>query len=520
MKKQILVLLSIVLLFSCRKDDPLVPVVLTGQPAFYGRTGIEFRANITSLGNQAVLDCGFVWSDELGYFSILDSKHISHGAPKSTGEYSEKVTTGFPPDVKDYYVKAYLKTEQTIVYGEQVRFDAPNNAYPIIDSISLPIVFPGDTILIYGKNFDPTAGALFVIVNSNYVSPFFTTRDSIRFIMPDKGLDKDINLGIFMPELNLSAKYLLSVKLAGPVIESIYPMQGTTKDFISVYGEHFLKTGSVLKLNNNQIILVNSFSDPLVLEGKKMTFYMPANADSGENIVTVSNYGLTSTAPDPISYLAPYIREVSPLTGAPGDSITISGGFYTAKPSDFRFTIDGLPGTLLSVDLSEIIFRLPLILSAGAKEMKLTVKGKVLVLPNAFTVVIPEVTCIPSHPVGTGYPIIADGNPLSANTDNFRWFTGTANLPVLFASPSEIKAFVPVRVRSGNRQFILSRDASISSGTKQCAVRRHGLVSSVTSSMGDFITEHICFSGDNCNRHKSDDKLRITEKGTFGDRLG
>jgi hypothetical protein len=123
------VFLFALLLFmsSCSKDDispaRQYPQVTTAPVTEISATRVTYRASILSLGASPVLEHGFVWS-QTNDPRITNSPQVALGATGSTGEFTADVTHNLEPG-KTYYVKAFLRTETYLVYGDAQPFRLP-----------------------------------------------------------------------------------------------------------------------------------------------------------------------------------------------------------------------------------------------------------------------------------------------------------------------------------------------------------------------------------------------------------
>ncbi len=120
------VLLISVVLINCQKEKVAskeYPRLTTLDVTDISASGMTFKANILS-GNLAdIKEYGFVW--DISYNPIIEI----HSKNVLTGDISgNQFRTGIMASLeknKLYHVRAYLKTEDVLVYGKIVEFKVP-----------------------------------------------------------------------------------------------------------------------------------------------------------------------------------------------------------------------------------------------------------------------------------------------------------------------------------------------------------------------------------------------------------
>lgn len=125
------------------------PYVITGLPQV-DSGGALLRAELVQTGEEPIRGYGFVWADH-NKPVVTDHCYLSEGNPKS-GEYSYHVTSALAKG-SFYYVRAYLKTDQLEVYGNEIAFECQGSNSPRIDSFTPLFGTPGIRVTICGDHF-------------------------------------------------------------------------------------------------------------------------------------------------------------------------------------------------------------------------------------------------------------------------------------------------------------------------------------------------------------------------------
>ncbi len=151
--KFIIIVAALLSLTNCEEDAEVqpkdYPYVITNLPGV-NNTGAEFSADITNLGNNAILKYGFVWSTESNATTL--DYNIMFEDKASEGIYSCNVNSGFAKG-QTYYVRAYILTDQYEVYGNEESFISEGSLPPVVTDFEPKFGAAGTQVIIYGTNF-------------------------------------------------------------------------------------------------------------------------------------------------------------------------------------------------------------------------------------------------------------------------------------------------------------------------------------------------------------------------------
>lgn len=156
--RSIFIISSIIffLLTNCEKEAEIMPkeypYVITTAPVV-NADGATFSAELINLGTQKILKYGFVWSEH-SKPTILDNIKLYENDAKK-GIYSYKLNSGLTKG-QSYNVRAYIKTEQYEVYGNNMSFTSLGSLPPEISSFSPGFGPIGTQVEINGENFSPS----------------------------------------------------------------------------------------------------------------------------------------------------------------------------------------------------------------------------------------------------------------------------------------------------------------------------------------------------------------------------
>lgn len=120
----IILLISITLFSGCYTELEIqpkeYPFVITNSPVISkDGAGAELFADILNLGNQDIVEYGFVWS-RYPHPTRLDNIKLLETEPKK-GIYSCNVKYIFTFGL-NYYIRAYIRTNKSEIYGNEILF--------------------------------------------------------------------------------------------------------------------------------------------------------------------------------------------------------------------------------------------------------------------------------------------------------------------------------------------------------------------------------------------------------------
>lgn len=167
---------------GCDKEDDYpfskpYPVIETNETAQVDQRGVTISANLLSRGNQEITDFGFMWEGKgikyqyslLGKTSLDDFKlYITSDLNKGT----------------EYTYRAYAKTADLLLLGNEARFISNGTEAPEIHSFYPRTARRGDLISIRGKNFSVGEYRLDVLVGDNYGLLHKVSFDEIQLRVP------------------------------------------------------------------------------------------------------------------------------------------------------------------------------------------------------------------------------------------------------------------------------------------------------------------------------------------------
>lgn len=154
---------------SCRQEDYVrnYPQVLSINLISNTEAGITVEGTMSETHRDEVIDHGFIWSRDLKDLVLppqndLDvltpyNSYAVHLGKAEDNVFSADIQSQLVKDYK-YFVRAFLKTNETTIYGEYITFVSLGSMGATIASVSPMTILPGDVVTITGERFgtDPT----------------------------------------------------------------------------------------------------------------------------------------------------------------------------------------------------------------------------------------------------------------------------------------------------------------------------------------------------------------------------
>jgi|GEM_PF-1586672 len=225
-----------------------------------------------------------------------------------------------------------------------------------------------------------------------------------------------------------------------PVVKDFFPVTGTWGDTITVVGENFSDDNSINKVKFGEA------SGRVVRSGKDtLTVEVPNNLTTESSNLSVTIFGnVANFSSKAFTLKAPVIESISPMEGAPGNTVTLTGKFFNGSFTKVYF--NGIEGIFPTGNQNQITVGLPSSLSPGPVEVKVVTGTGSMFDLTSFTIKPPHLAQLSPASAGEGDEIKLIGNFFSAQeSDNVVTFGGVAAV-VTSATPTELTVIVPQHV--------------------------------------------------------------------------
>jgi YD repeat-containing protein len=310
---------------------------------------------------------------------------------------------------------------------------------PTITSISPTVGPPGTSVTFTGTSFGTTQGTGSVNMGGAVATP--TSWSDTQVVAPVPATALTGNFFVFASGVYSNA----ATFTVTPTITSIAPYFANVGSSVSINGLNFETFAGTVTFNG-----IQNVPSTTNWGSSSITLLVPTGATTGPVVLTTID-GLVSNAfPFTVgSAPTPVISSVSPSSGIPGATVTISGSNFGSSQGSSTLKFNGVAAAPSSWGMTSIVAQVP----SGATTGNIVVAVSGLASNGfSFTVPIPVLTnLLPSSGgVGTSVTIAGQyfGSSQSAVNGSVA-FNGTSATPSSWG-PTSIIVPVPTGATSGN----------------------------------------------------------------------
>jgi hypothetical protein len=394
MKKLLLIIyialagVTIIQLQSCKKDKNENPMVQTLDLTAPLPDKFILTGSIVSTGNLKVLDYGFVYNNS----SLIDENNgtkVSLGADAPQGDFTKELnalTFKSPSGTGSLlYVRSYLTNEKGTVYGRML-------------SVIIPVVATSNISPQSGKSGDRiTISGQFYITDASQAEVTFNGIKAVLKEVSSTKIVAEVPSGIVA--LHYS-QIPLQVSIRGQKLGSPYgfTLLANFKDFTPKSG----LIGTFISFTGENMPNLNTYGNIRVLLGQTEVYptytssgfqvAVPASVTTDKLTISIISNGQTTVLPSQFILTPPTITSITPASGLPGSSFTITG---TNLNTNYGY---GLLGGVSANSYNytgnntALTVTVPSNLSAGEHEYVFKTGPFSISAPQKFTVIAPAVT--------------------------------------------------------------------------------------------------------------------------------
>ena len=314
-------------------------------------SGVRLRGNIIDLGNSPVIEHGFVWGFDKGITVGGSEGIIKLEADASSGEFRADVVSGLFKG-QTYYVKAFVRTADHLVYGQSIKFKSNGSNPPAIESFEPALGTWGDTVILHGSYFGTTPRSNLVKFNELPAKVISATESTIICIVPDNldALLVPISVEVTDNLTEAENKFQLTV----PVINGFSPATGTFQDEVVITGSNF-GTNPVKHL----VTFGNHTAQVIAAAKTSLTVKVPSEVDLKNNVIKLTYNMQVATADGTFTMLAPIITSLSKTEGLIGDELELTGENFSPRLLGNEVQVGGNKVTVISATAHSLRIKIP-----------------------------------------------------------------------------------------------------------------------------------------------------------------
>lgn len=493
---QFLLFLLLTSLTKCEDEQPVprdYPRLSGTMVTNVTDSGAVFSADLYALGNDSILQHGFIWSMTDGVLS--SSERIFLGVLENTGIFSANVTTTLA-EGPTYFVKPFVQTEKLIIYGPSFKFKSLGSRGPLLTDFTPERAGWGDTIKISGKNFSYLSNKVLL---GNVLCSVVNSNDTVIYALVSDNVITDEN-PLFVEVSGTRATLLhKKFKLIPPTIKDFNPKQAKWGDTVSLSGKYL----SSVSYYKNYIKLGNIACPIAAVNDTVVKFIVDYKVNSIINTLSMNLNGLTLTGTEPVTLLPPQtFFTFSPVEGTWNSLIALTGTFIEFIPG-YTISFNSEVAPIQSISSTSIKILVPKSLKDSVSEIRYNVGPFIITPDNKFNLKPPIIKNFsPQSGEGGSYVTIKGkyfnvldqyGRPLHKTIVKFgdteSTFVDISNdSTIICLIPSGIAGRFKISVNVNSQKAVSVNDFTII----------NPVITSITPQTGTFLNK-ITINGDNFN---------------------
>jgi hypothetical protein len=253
-------LIGAILLISCEEEtleprtNPRFSVTIVQE---ISSSGVQLGADIYDYGDEEILEYGFVYTQSSSAPDLNRDDYVSRlGRPDARFELvaNHSMTLG-----KKYYVSAFLKTANSLVFSKSMEFVSQGSEGFIINFIEWPeLIYKDQKLVVKGRLFSKQRDnykiklGLFDLYPDPVDSNTFTINLPIGLLTQTTGQNLETELKIEINEKSYTERRVL--KFQEPVFENQSIQRINSDEEVVIKGD-YLDLGSInLKIGDQQLV--------------------------------------------------------------------------------------------------------------------------------------------------------------------------------------------------------------------------------------------------------------------------
>lgn len=292
-----LVILVMGLFTTCQEEEITsrdYPRLFTNEVTQISPTGAVFNAEIHSGDLGKIIEYGFAWDRNVKPQILYHDKQIIT-SPLTGSTFSATAHAAMKSGVF-YYVRAYVKTDKYVVYGNAVSFKSLGSNAPVITGFTPKTGNWRDTIRITGIHFRYMPGGIDAMLGDLRATVLASTDTTIRIVVPPVNNTDKVNIRVSIEGMTAVSADQFAYNF--PVITDFSPRSGTAGNTITVTGRNFRTT-----ISNIEVKIGNVTARVVSCTNTAIQVMVPAGITPGPNELSITVEGNTTVSTINFTYV-------------------------------------------------------------------------------------------------------------------------------------------------------------------------------------------------------------------------
>ncbi|MHC9543206.1 MAG: beta strand repeat-containing protein [Vulcanimicrobiota bacterium] len=436
--------------FTTGEEPDTTPPKVTSTSPLNGTVDIELNAVVSaifskSMDSTSINSTTFTVSDGKGAVSgtITTEGNSTVFLPDSPFAYSTLYTATLSGSVKDLAGNSMVND-----YSWSFTTKAQGSTDPVLTAVSPESGEVGTAVTLTGTNLGTSGTISFGSTSATATSWSATT---IVTTVPTGLASGTYNITVIPDGSTVAATISFTVtSLTDPVLTAVSPATGSPGTTVTLTGANLGTTPGTITFGTTAAAATSWSATTIVTK-------VPGGLNDGATTITVTPHG--SMVSPTISFTVtgatePYITDVSPSSGTPGTSVTLTGANLGTTAGTVTF--GDTAAVITSWSDNAIVTTVPTSV-AGTVTISVTPAGSTKTVTISFTVTEPPDPVIKTVTPGSGSP----GTTVALAGANFGTTAGTVTFGTTAAtvvswSDTSITTRVPTGLAAGTYNIIVT----------------------------------------------------------------
>ncbi len=337
---------------GCQKeviDSKEYPRVSTLGVTNINSEGATFNGEVLSSGNTSIIEQGFLW-DTTAVLRDNSKNKILLEDVNNTGRFKYRMSGSLNKNQK-YYVKAFSKAQEYLVFGDVVSFLSKGSKPVQITSFNPSVGSWGDTISIKGQRLN---GIDYTVYFGNLQAEILSSSDSImKVIVPSKLNEKRVKILIESQDDTISSVEYFNYR--SPEVSGISALNGTFNDELIITGRNLCGYDAY----NVKVYFNETAATVIEVSSNMLKTTVPSGVTKNELQVCVMVDGSKDCYNELFQLAAPVIENVIDDHVFIGQTLGIEGQNFNPLPEQNVVLIDGKDAEVIEASANYLEIVIP-----------------------------------------------------------------------------------------------------------------------------------------------------------------
>jgi hypothetical protein len=335
-----------ILFYSCEKETEInMSLVLTGEVTDINNEGAKFNGEISNISGEEILEYGFVWDIVKNPKIENAQKYIVYDSPKKS-TFQTQVSTTLKDSI-NYFVRAFIKSKTSVIYGNEVIFNSRGSVAPKIKTLFPESGNINDTIQIIGENFSYRNSDNKVFFGEYPSSVIKARQDTLWVVVPSQVNSLNSVVSVSILDNKSIADDIFN--LIPPLISDFHEKIGTFGSELTITGENFKSNAESLK-----VFFGNYAAKIIELNNQSLVVVVPDSLNYRNSSIKVEMNNISALSNEEFILEDLKVKDFNPKVALTGQKITLFGNNFSPVKGNNKVLIGGIVAQVENASLYEL----------------------------------------------------------------------------------------------------------------------------------------------------------------------